>query len=424
MSARVVLAVSIFALTLLLVLVRPRGWHEGFWAALGAVVAGAAGLIGWRDVVDVLAIAREPLLFLLGLLFLSKLVERSGFFEWAAARATRLAHGRGDALFRNIFVLGALTTATLSLDTTALLLTPLVLACVRRLDVPARPYVLACAFVANGASLLLPISNLTNLLFATRFGFTFASYAARMLVPQIVALLVTYGVLRRLVARDLRPFDPARCGDAAAAIAHPGFFRAAWAVLAATLVAYFIAPRLGVPAYAVTFASCIVLAIGSRGSGRVDATILREVAWGVFPFVLGLFVVVRGLENVGLARMAAAAIGRVPGPGATRVLLLAGATTVGSNLANNLPAALFARSALVTAGASPGDVAAALIGLDVGPNVFVFASLATMLVVDIARNAGAPLASGDLVRAGLRVTPLAVLAAAAALLLEQMLFGG
>ena len=294
-------------------------------------------------------------------------------------------------------------------------MTPLVLACVRRLDVPARPYVLACAFVANAGSLLLPISNLTNLLFASRFGFTFASYAARMVAPQAVALVVTYALLRRFVANDLRPFDPARSGDPAAAIAHPGFFRAAWVVLATTLAAYFVAPRVGVPAYAVTFASCAVLAVGSRGSKRVDASVLREVSWGVFPFVVGLFVVVRGLENVGFARAAAAMLGRVPGPSVARMAALAGAATVASNLANNLPAALFARSVLGASNASPGDVGAALVGLDVGPNVFVFASLATMLVLDVARKAGAPVAARDLVRAGLRVTPLAVAGAVAAL---------
>jgi arsenical pump membrane protein len=418
-SARVILAVSIFASTLALVLVRPRGWHEGVWASLGAAAAGAGGLVTVHDLEDVLGIAREPLLFLLGLLVLSKLVERSGFFEWAAAHAARRARGRGDALFRNVFVLGALTTATLSLDTTALLVTPLVLACVRRLELPARPYVVACAFVANAGSMFLPVSNLTNLLFAGHFGFTFGSFAARMLAPQLVALAATYLLLRRVSRRDLVAFDPTRCGDPAASIPHARYFRATWIVLVATLVAYFVAPHVGVPPYAVAFAACVGLAVTSIGSGRVDASIVRELAWGVFPFAVGLFVVVRGLENVGLSRAAAAALAQLAA-GPARTLALAAASTLGSNVANNLPAALFARTVLGTAGASPADVLATLVGLDVGPNVFVFASLATMLVLDVARRAGTPVAGRDLVWAGLRVTPIAVLGAAAVLAVEEI----
>jgi arsenical pump membrane protein len=425
-SARVVLAVAIFVGTLFLVLARPRGLHEGFGAAAGAAAMGAAGLVGLGDAVDVVTIAREPLLFLLALLLLSKLVERSGFFDWAAAHAARGARGRGDRLFRNLFVLGALTTVTLSLDTTALLVTPLVLACVRRLEAPPRPYVLACAFVANAASLLLPVSNLTNLLFVSRFGFTFGTYAARMIAPQLVAIVATYALLRRAVARDLRAFerfDPARCGEPGAAVPHRRFFLVTCVVLGATLVAYFVAPRFGVPAYAATFAACVALAVGSRGSKRVGAAILGEIAWGVFPFVIGLFVVVRGLENAGLAAAVAAATARIPPGGAWRALTLAAAGAVASNASNNLPAALFARTVLGTAGASPDDVAAMLVGLDVGPNVLVTASLATILVLAVARKAGAPVDARDLLRVGLRVTPIAV-AVAAITIAAQALLGG
>jgi arsenical pump membrane protein len=359
---------------------------------------------------------------------LSKLVERSGFFDWAAAHAARGAAGRGDRLFRNVFVLGALTTVTLSLDTTALLVTPLVLACVRRLEAPPRPYVFACAFVANAASLLLPVSNLTNLLFVSRFGFTFGTYAARMIAPQLVAIVATYALLRRAVARDLQAFDSARCGDPAAAVPHRRFFLVTCVVLAATLVAYFVAPRVGVPAYAATFVACVALALGSRGSKRVGFAILGEIAWGVFPFVIGLFVVVRGLENAGFATAVAAATTRIPPGGAWRALTLAAAGAVASNVSNNLPAALFARTVLGTAGASPDDVCAVLVGLDVGPNVLVSASLATILVLAVARRAGAPIDGRELIRVGLRVTPIAVGGAAIGLALqawvERLWIGG
>src|SRR4051812_16275889 len=194
---------------LALVIKRPRGVHEAVWTTGGAGLLLALGLISPAAAVAAVAAGREALLFLLALLVLSALVEKSGFFEWAAIYAARLARGDGRALYRNVFVLGTLITAVLSLDTTAVILTPLVLAFVQRLRLPPRPYLFACAFVANNASLLLPVSNLTNLIFAGTFRFSFLHFAARMLAPQLVALVVNYALFRFLFAGELpASFDP------------------------------------------------------------------------------------------------------------------------------------------------------------------------------------------------------------------------
>jgi arsenical pump membrane protein len=193
---------------LALVVIRPRRWNEAWWTMLGAAAMLAFGLVTPHDALGAIFAGKNALLFLLSLLALSLLVGKSGFFDWAAIRCALVAKGDAHSLYRNAFVAGAIITAILSLDTTAVMLTPVLLALVKRLKVPAAPYVVLCAFVANVGSLLLPISNLTNLLFADAFHQTFAAFAARMIAPQLVALASTYAVLRYHFRRDLpKQFD-------------------------------------------------------------------------------------------------------------------------------------------------------------------------------------------------------------------------
>ena len=353
---------------------------------------------------------------------LSKLVEKSGFFDWAAVHAARRAGGDVQALMRNVFVLGALITAAMSLDTTALLLTPLVLAFVRRLELPARPFVLLCALVANNGSLLLPVSNLTNLIFAGSFGLRFGAFAAWMLVPQVVALWLTYVLARRSLAPGLPArFDVERLGDPDAGVAHAGFFRATWVALLVVLGGYFLAPLAHVPAYAWTLAvSAGLLAYGVR-AGRVGLADLRAIAWGVFPFAIGLFIVVRSFDGAGLPALAASVLARLPASEALRTVVAAVTAGVASNVMNNLPAALLARSVLTVAHAPESAVYGVLVGVNVGPNLVVFASLATMLVLSVARSRGEDVGARDLWRLGLRVTPIVLVVTACVVAVEAML---
>ena len=187
---------------LALVVVRPRRWSEAWWTMLGAAAMLALGLVSPRQAIGATLAGKNALLFLLSLLALSLLVGKSGFFDWAALRCAHIAKGNARSLYRNAFVLGAIVTAILSLDTTAVILTPIMLALVKRLRLPAAPYIVLCALVANVGSLLLPISNLTNILFADAFHLTFAAFAARMVAPQIVALATTYALLRWQFRRE------------------------------------------------------------------------------------------------------------------------------------------------------------------------------------------------------------------------------
>jgi arsenical pump membrane protein len=407
------LTLLIFGATIVLVVLRPRGMSESFWTCGGAASMVALRIVTLDDMVDVLRAAYGPLVFLLALLVLSALIECSGFFDWAALGAARLARGEPRILFRNVFLLGAAVTTFLSLDTTAVILTPLVLAFVARLELPARPYVLACAFVANAASLTLPISNLTNLLFADTFHFSFAAFAGHMLLPQVAALAVTYAALAHLVRRELGArFEVRRLPAPSSVVAHVGYFRACVGALAVACGSYFVAPLAGVPPYVPALGVTAVLAGCAFAMQRVSpGGLAGRVGWSVFPFVIGLFVVVRGLEHLGVARWAVRAMAASPSRPWLALPVAAGTAAVLSNLLNNLPAALVVRSALTEVHAPPLEAYAALLGTNIGPNVFPFASLATLLVLGRARERKVPIAARDFVRIGAIVTPLALLGA-------------
>ena len=328
----------------------------------------------------------------------------------------RLARGDGRRLYRNVFVLGALITASLSLDTTAVILTPVVLAFVARLKLPARPYIFACAFVANVASLPLPVSNLTNLLFTGAFGLPFGGFALRMLLPQGAALLTNYALFRWCFRGDLpEKFSGDDLPDPQAVVPDVGYFRAAVAVLGLVLVGYFAAPFAHLPPYAVGFAGCLALAVWGVRARQVDGTLLREVSWPVFPFVVGLFVVIGGVENLGLTGPMAGWLLRLDTHPLAGMAAMAGGAGLASNVVNNIPAALLARSVLQQSHAHAPLVYAALLGTNIGPNLTLSGSLATLLVLTSARKKGEDIRALDFFKVGLLVTPLTLLTAVLAL---------
>ena len=418
-----VLTLLVFGLTLGLILLRPRGLHEAWATVIGGALMLLCGLETPRQAAQTVGRGRDVLLFLLALLLLSDLLRASGFFEWAAIHAARAARGDGRVLFRNVFLLGALITAFLSLDTTAVILTPLVLSFVQRLRLPSRPFLLACAFVANTGSLLLPVSNLTNLLFVSAFHLGFGVFALRMALPQMVAVAVNYTLFRRLFARDLpERFVRDDLPEPNSVLPDVPYFRGAVAVLGCVLVGYFVGSLRGVPPYAVALAGCVVLFGWGLWRRQVAFGIVREISWPLFPFVVGLFVVVQGVENLGLAGLAARGLleaGRQP---MAQILVTAFGAGLGSNIVNNIPMALLAVSVLKHAPAAAPALYGALLGCNLGPNLTVAGSLATMLVISSARRGGEDIGAREFFAAGLRATPLLLLSAGLTLWLALKLF--
>jgi arsenical pump membrane protein len=270
--------------------------------------------------------------------------------------------------------------------------------------------------VANVGSLLIPISNLTNILFADAFHLTFAAFAARMVAPQIVALATTYALLRRQFRRQIAEhFDGESLPEPASVVPNRAYFLVCVTVLVVVLIGYFLAPLVRIEPYVIAFAGTGVLAIAGAASGRVRIRAVSELSWGVFPFVVGLFVAVQGLENLGIIGLSSGWLAHMRPGSPEKFLAAAGATAFASNIMNNLPAALIARSVLLASHADTGTVLAALIGADVGPIVTPFGSLATMLVLALARREGEEVRSGRLVILGLWAAPAIVVATTLAL---------
>ena len=412
---RTVLTLVLFASTLVAVVVRPRGIAAGWWTCGAAAIAVALGLVHPGEVWSLIQVAREALLFLLALLLLSALLEASGFFEWAAVLAARSARS-GAGLLRNLLVLGALITIVLSLDTTAVILTPLVVAAVQRLEVPARPYILVCVFVSNVASLLLPVSNLTNLLLAAQV--PAARFAAAMWLPQLATLAVLWTGLRLACRHELSPsLDTRRLPRASAVIVDRPFFLAACGVLVLLVLGYFLGPALGVPVWVTTLAGVLLLGAVGLARQRLGRSGVQHLSLGVFPFVVGLFALVQAVENLGLDRPLVGWLAE-PRPAWAGLAAMTGVASLASSALNNLPATLLVRSLLGTLHAPDAWMHAALLGTNVGSCLTPHGTLATLLVLSAAARRGVDLPPVEVVKVALWLVPLMLVAGFGALLVS------
>ncbi|MCA1665238.1 MAG: hypothetical protein LC659_13415, partial [Myxococcales bacterium] len=257
---------------------------------------------------------------------------------------------------------------------------------------------------------------LTNILFSDAFHLTFAAFAIRMLAPHLVALATTYALLRWHFRHQLpRRFEGDSLPDARTVVPSRAYFVACVAVLVVVLVGYFLAPLVGVEPYAVAFAGGGLLAVAAVVTRRIRVAAFRELSWDLFPFVVGLFIAVRALENLGIVGESSGWLAQVPPGSIEKLLAAAGTTALASNVMNNLPAALIARSVLRVSHAHTGTVLAALIGANAGSIVTPFGSLATMLVLGIARREREEVRAAQVMLLGAWTAPIIVCAATLAL---------
>ena len=423
-NLHLVVTLSVFALTLVLVLTKPRGMDESWATVLGGSLMLLLGLENVSQAVQTISDGSSVLVFLLALCLFSGLLDKAGFFEWAALHTTRMSKGSGTRLYLNVFLLGGATTALLSLDTTAIILTPVVLSFVRHLNLKSTAFLVACVFVSNTGSLLLPVSNLTNLLFQSAFHYDFARFSFVMILPQIVALLTNYLLLLLLFKMDLpAAFDAGELPDPKSAVKDVVYFRASLVVFLLVLIGYFAGSIFRVQPYVIASLGCVLLGAVGIVRRQLDFSILsKDIPWSLFPFVAGLFVVIRGVENLGLSEFAAAQLNTLGTNPFMQILVTAFGAALGSNVINNIPMALLAISVL---GHSHAPIAAqygALLGCNLGPNLTVAGSLATMLVISTARKKGAHLSAFAFFKIGLFITPVLLLVSSAALWVSLMIF--
>ena len=425
------LALAIFMATLVLVIWQPRGLGIGWSALGGAVVALLAGVVGWADVGTVWQIVWDATFTFVGLIVISLILDEAGFFAWAALHVARWGGGNGRRLFPLVILLGAVIAAFFANDGAALLLTPIVLAILLRLNFPpagAMAFIVACGFVADTTSLPLVISNLVNIVTANFFGISFARYAAVMVPVDLASLAATLLVLWLWFGRDIPPaYAVAELEAPAAAIRDRAVFRAAVPLLGVLLVAYFATAPLGIPIAFVTGAAALLLmAIAGRwfagGTGAVVSVskVLRGAPWQIVLFSVGMYLVVYGLGNAGLTDIAAGILVWLAAQGSFVATVGTGFLVAGlASVMNNMPATLVGALAIDRAAVDPLTkelmIYANVIGNDLGPKFTPIGSLATLLWLHVLAGKGQTIGWGQYMKVGLVLTPPVLLAALVAL---------
>ncbi|MFS8046440.1 arsenic transporter [Rhizobium sp. BR 314] len=409
---------GIAGLTALGVVARPFRWPEAVWAVLGAALLLSLRLIGSADVWAGIFKGFDVYLFLIGMMLLSELARREGLFDWVAAIATSHAKGSPRRLFLLVYVVGVVVTVFLSNDATAVVLTPAVYAACRAARVrDPMPYLLVCAFIANAASFVLPISNPANLvIFAGGEMPSLSRWMATFLLPSIVSIVVTFACLywtqRRALSEDSIAQDVEEPTlSHSAKLAGWGLLITAVILIAASAMHV----DLGVPTFAAGVVSTIIILALTRQS---PVETIRGISWSVLPLVGGLFVIVEAVNHTGLTALLSDRLASLVAHSQTQAVGAAGlSVAIISNLVNNLPAGLFAGSAVQAAHVPDTIAGAVLIGVDLGPNLSVTGSLATILWLAALRREGLHMGAWAFLKLGAVVMLPALILSLAALAL-------
>lgn len=397
-------ALVVLAACLAAAITRPRWAPDWAVAAVGALLLVAVGVLSLHGARSAVSDLGPTVGFLAALLVLADGCRRAGVFEALGAGMALGARGRPSRLLAMVFLAAAVTTAVLSLDATVVLLTPIVFATAARLRANPRPHVYACSHLANSASLLLPVSNLTNLLAFRASGLSFARFGALMALPWLGALAIEWLVLRRSFAGDLQrgAVRSARTTD------RPQLPWFAVGVVALALVGFVLSSLAGVAPVWIAAAAALVLVLRERPA---PLEIVRAAEPRFLVFVLGLGIVVRAAGQHGLSSAVDALLPH--GTALPALLAVAAISAVFANLVNNLPATLIILP--VAASSGPGAVLAMLVGVNIGPNLTYVGSLATLLWRRIVHAHDHETDMGEFTLLGVRTVPPALLASTVAL---------
>ena len=427
------LALVIFTVTLVLVIWQPRGLGIGWSALGGAVVALLVGVVQWADVGVVWDIVWDATFTFVALIVISLILDEAGFFAWAALHVARWGNGWGHLLFPLTVVLGAIIAAFFANDGAALLLTPIVIAILLRLNFSppaAFAFIIATGFVADTTSLPLIISNLVNIVSANYFDIGFDRYAAVMVPVNLVSLTATLVVLWIAFGRRIpQRYSVAMLDAPQSAIKDSLVFRAAFPLLVVLLIAYFITAPLGVPVSFVTgTAAVLLMAIAGRwwrqGRGAVVSVTaaLKGAPWQIVLFSIGMYLVVYGLGNAGLTHYGALALEWLAQQGNFIATVGTGfLSAIVASVMNNMPSTLVGALAIdqaqVPAATQELMIYANVIGNDLGPKFTPIGSLATLLWLHVLAGKGYRISWGQYMKIGLLITPPVLLATLVALAL-------
>ncbi len=395
------------------VISRPFNLPEYTWAVAGAALLLLLGLLSPAEAWSGAAKGADVYLFLTGMMLLSELARQEGLFDWLAAHAAALAKGSAKKLFTLVFAVGTVVTVFLSNDATAVVLTPAVAAVVKaaKAEVPL-PYLLICAFIANAASFVLPISNPANLVIYASHMPPLLQWLQHFALPSVLSILATYAVLRWTQRARLQHAVSTNIEipalSAAGKMAAFGIVATAIILLASSGLDF----QLGLPTFLAGLATALLVLTRSQ-SGPAD--VVEGISWGVLPLVAGLFVLVAALQKTGVTLELAGLLQNLVQHSAVLAAWVTGAVlAVGCNLVNNLPAGLVAGRVVQLAHVPDHVRSAVLIGVDLGPNLSVTGSLATILWLTALRREGQNVSAWAFLKLGILVMPPALLLAIAA----------
>ncbi|HTZ54916.1 MAG TPA: SLC13 family permease [Candidatus Acidoferrum sp.] len=389
------LAIVISLIAVIGMVFRPQRSQEWMWAAGAALLLLLLRILSPGQALAAVLRGDDVYAFLIGIMALAELARHEGLFDWLATHALDAGHGSQHRLFALVYLVGALVTALLSNDTTAVVLTPAISAALARTDASPLPYLFGCAFIANAASFVLPISNPANLVVFGPHLPALHVWLAAFGLSALSALACTYVGLRFFFRVKLRsPYDiSAQPRSLPPAVALSGVAIALAAI--ALIVAAALRIDVGITALVAAIGCLAIVSLRERSAALFVA---RHLAWQIVPLVAGLFVIVAALDRAGVLDV----LRNLFQHGAP--LVVAFAIAVASNLFNNLPVALATGFALQSAPVTPAVAHAALVAVDLGPNVAVTGSLATMLWLIALRRDGFNVSAWHFFRIGVAIT--------------------
>ncbi|PLY09477.1 MAG: arsenical efflux pump membrane protein ArsB [Arcobacter sp.] len=405
-----ILASSIFLVTLIFVIWQPRGLQIGTTAVIGAVVALLLQVVSLEDVLIVTDIVWDATLAFIGIIILSMVLDEIGFFEWCAIKMAKLSNGNGHLMFVYALVLGSFVSALFANDGAALILTPILLAKMRILKLNAKTilaFLLAGGFISDSASLPFVFSNLTNIVTANYFDIGFMQYLSNMFIPYVVSTIVSIIVLWLVLRNDIpKTVDTSLLKNPDEVLKNKTLFKFSWLFLALLLVGYFVGDRYDLPISVFALGGALIfLSIASYTKSARAWLTIKTAPWQVVWFSIGLYIVVYGLKNAGLTDYLTIILKDLSTQGDFVAIIGTGFISAFlSAIMNNMPTVMIMDIALKDIG-NETLAYANIIGCNLGPKMTPFGSLATLLWLHVLSQKGVKIGFWQYSKFGLIVTP-------------------